>query len=324
MLDGSNGLMVPTTPICWASETHPVGSAAAVALGTGARFQRHILPRTSVVAWLGLALVSFSTGSSAGAQLRSRPQIGNGIAHARATLRAVSVSDRRATMLVTLAVDPGWHVSWRNPGETGLPTRLAWRLPSGVRVRRETWPVPVIARTDVGATHTLEGEIPWLVEFTLDDGAVADRAVQLTIRYGVCRDVCIPEQLTVSGVVPGRPSLALAPVPAVLRQRLVTDHPPIAARRRVPAELCLERLPPGIGGTGFEIVADSGRDLDAALPVAARGEGASGPTRVSLPAGGVLRIAVDTVLLVQGARGVSVPLDFRAPAPRCGARQGPA
>ncbi|MEO9163499.1 MAG: protein-disulfide reductase DsbD domain-containing protein, partial [Casimicrobiaceae bacterium] len=35
------------------------------------------------------------------------------------------------TLALRLAIEPGWHTYWRNPGESGLPTTLAWHLPPG-------------------------------------------------------------------------------------------------------------------------------------------------------------------------------------------------
>jgi Disulphide bond corrector protein DsbC len=232
---------------------------------------------------------------------------------------SIAVSATRAQLLVTLSVDPGWHVSWRNPGETGLPTRLTWSLPAGVRVLHETWPVPVIAHTPVGATHTLEGVVPWLVEFQIDSATAIDRLVTLTLRYGVCRDVCIPEQLAVQGVLPGQTGAKLAVVSPALRTRLATDGGRIAARRRGTTELCLSGLPPVRWSAIPEVVADSGLGLDAALPlmpVARRGQRAfivAVPTDTRLPDG-------THVLFVRGTQGVAAQLDFRRPAPGCAAR----
>jgi len=42
---------------------------------------------------------------------------------------------------VELVPDPGWHVYWRNPGETGLAPRFDWNLAGG-RVGPVAWPVP--------------------------------------------------------------------------------------------------------------------------------------------------------------------------------------
>jgi len=241
--------------------------------------------------------------------------------HARATVQPISVSATRATLLVRLAVDEGWHVSWRNPGETGLPTRLTWNLPAGVRLRRERWPVPVVTRTDVGITHTLEGEVPWLVEFELDTPAPADRLLSVTVRYGICRDVCIPEQQVVQGVLPGSGAraAALVRVPEALAQRLAVDAAPVSARV-MGTVLCLDRLPPGVTRAGLEMIADSGRSIDGALRVESGVGAAAGAARFTLPSTARLRGVRDTVLLVSGAAAINLPLDFVGPAPRCRAR----
>ena len=175
--------------------------------------------------------------------------IGNGVKHARARIEPIAVQGGRAQVLVTLLVDSGWHVSWRNPGETGLPTRLSWSLPSGVRAVSETWPVPLITHTPVGDTHTLEGDVPWLVEFRVDSASTVDRLIGLTLRYGVCRDVCIPEQLTVQGVLPARTNPRGFVVPPGLQARLSTSAGVIAARRLV-ADTALLR-------SGADVVAGS-------------------------------------------------------------------
>src|SRR5438270_7853789 len=41
-----------------------------------------------------------------------------------------------------LEVKPGWHVYWRNPGDSGLPTAIDWKLPPGFSAGRILWPVP--------------------------------------------------------------------------------------------------------------------------------------------------------------------------------------
>jgi DsbC/DsbD-like thiol-disulfide interchange protein len=38
--------------------------------------------------------------------------------------------------------DPGWHTYWKNPGDAGLPTTLAFTLPAGFQVGEIEWPHP--------------------------------------------------------------------------------------------------------------------------------------------------------------------------------------
>lgn len=265
-----------------------------------------------------IAVMSILAGVALPAQQRSVPPRQ---AHARASITPIAVSVNRTTVLVTLAIDPGWHVSWRNPGETGLPTRLTWSLPAGVRARTETWPVPVIAHTAVGATHTLEGEVPWLVEFETGRGpAPSDRLIALTMKYGICRDVCIPEQITVQGVLPARLEGRIS-VPAALQRRLTTEAGVIAARRLAPGSLCLDRAPLAAGSALPEIIADSGLGMDAALPLTHRraaGPGAPG-LLAAVPADAMIRDG-SAVLFVRGDAGVTARLDFGRPTSRCSTR----
>ena len=264
--------------------------------------------------WLGSALIFTVCGA-----VRAQPQplIGNGVKHARATISTVSVTAAHARLLVTLFVEPGWHVSWRNPGETGLPTRLSWSLPAGVRAEGETWPVPLLTHTSVGDTHTLEGDVPWLVDFAIASGSPVDRLVSLTLRYGICRDVCIPEQLTVQGVLPSRGARSAALIPAALKARLTTDAGVIAARRISPTTLCLDRVPMWSPGVVPAVVADSGAGLDATLRLSeGRSRANRGSGRAVIPADAILRDGA-SLLFVRGAAGVTARLDFRRPSMRC-------
>src|SRR5947207_927440 len=39
-------------------------------------------------------------------------------------------------------IQPGWHTYWRNSGDSGEPTKLAWTLPPGWKAGGFTWPTP--------------------------------------------------------------------------------------------------------------------------------------------------------------------------------------
>ena len=273
------------------------------------------MTRITRIALLMSAIIALPVIASA----QSRPTIGNGMKHAHASIETLSLTSTRAQVLVTLTVDPGWHVSWRNPGETGLPTRLSWSLPAGVRVLNETWPVPVIAHTSVGATHTLEGAMPWVIELALDNVAATDRLINLTMKYGVCRDVCIPEQLTVQGALSVGSSAARAVVSPALRARLAVDHGAIAARRRSPTELCLDRVPLTATSPWPEVIADSGLALDAAMKLAPASPRRSHGFVMIIPKDAVLRDG-SKILVVRGNAGVAGVLDFHRAAPGCAQR----
>ena len=93
---------------------------------------------------------------------------------------------------------PKWHTYWRNPGDSGLPTRIEWQLPPGVTVGEIEWPAP--KRLPIGhlVNHGYEGEL--LLPMRLSVPAAARTGTELTLRgtahWLVCLDVCIPESAT--------------------------------------------------------------------------------------------------------------------------------
>ena len=39
-------------------------------------------------------------------------------------------------------IKPRWHTYWKNPGDSGLPTEIAWTLPQGAKADPIVWPTP--------------------------------------------------------------------------------------------------------------------------------------------------------------------------------------
>ncbi len=56
--------------------------------------------------------------------------------------RAALVPGGELTVALRLAIAPGWHTYWRNPGDSGLPTTIAWQLPAGITAGPIEWPAP--------------------------------------------------------------------------------------------------------------------------------------------------------------------------------------
>lgn len=54
-------------------------------------------------------------------------------------------SDVNRSLFVGLrfTIVPGWHLYWKNPGESGLPTKVAWELPPGFVAESLQWPRPL-------------------------------------------------------------------------------------------------------------------------------------------------------------------------------------
>ena len=110
---------------------------------------------------------------------------------------------------VRLQVASGWYVYWHQPGEAGLPTTVTWSLPTGVRAWPMTFPVPERYEVAGLVTHVLRGDVVLVGQLAAQPESRGRQTVRATVRYGVCRDVCIPQQVELSLTLPVRDPPAL-------------------------------------------------------------------------------------------------------------------
>ena len=93
-----------------------------------------------------------------------------------------------------------WHTYWRNPGDSGLPTKLKWTLPEGFTAGEIQWPYPKKLPLGPLMNFGYEGEVLHLV--TIQTPAAFPHGAKVTLKakadWLVCADVCIPEEGVVS------------------------------------------------------------------------------------------------------------------------------
>jgi thiol:disulfide interchange protein/DsbC/DsbD-like thiol-disulfide interchange protein len=88
-----------------------------------------------------------------------------------------------------------WHTYWKNPGDSGLPTTMEWKLPAGVTAGDIAWPTPKKFPIGHLANYGYEGMVLLPVPFTVSpDFKGAELNVQLDAAWLVCRKECIPEE----------------------------------------------------------------------------------------------------------------------------------
>lgn len=101
---------------------------------------------------------------------------------------------------VTFTIPEHWHIYWKNPGDSGLPTRLEWSMPDGLKAGDIRWPAPERIETTGLIDYGYSNRVTLLVPLTptRDDitGEVAVKASWL-----VCKEVCIPESATLTALV---------------------------------------------------------------------------------------------------------------------------
>ncbi|WP_170415187.1 protein-disulfide reductase DsbD domain-containing protein [Ruegeria atlantica] len=95
---------------------------------------------------------------------------------------------------VRVTLQDGWKTYWRAPGDAGIPPQFDWNRSDNVGDVSITWPAPDVFDQNGLQSIGYENQLVLPVEITPKNPAKPVR-LQGTMDLGVCKDVCIPEQL---------------------------------------------------------------------------------------------------------------------------------
>ena len=91
-----------------------------------------------------------------------------------------------------------WHTYWRNPGDSGLPTLLEFKLPPGLEVGPVLWPLPKKLSAGTLTNYGFEGDALLAVAVKVTSSYRApingQLPLQLHANWLVCRLECIPQE----------------------------------------------------------------------------------------------------------------------------------
>ena len=94
-----------------------------------------------------------------------------------------------------LDIDPGWHIYWKYPGETGLPTKLEFTVPDGYQVAEVMWPVPSVYNKDNGGKDFGYDTLVLLwADVKVPSNVQIDKTskIETKISWISCKEICIP------------------------------------------------------------------------------------------------------------------------------------
>ncbi|MGD0482396.1 MAG: thioredoxin family protein [Terracidiphilus sp.] len=90
-------------------------------------------------------------------------------------------------------LESGWHVYWKNAGDSGEPPHIQWTLPAGITAGAMQFPAP--QRLPLGPLMDFGYENEVLFPFTVQAAATAkpgSAVLHAKVDWLVCREVCIP------------------------------------------------------------------------------------------------------------------------------------
>ncbi len=184
-----------------------------------------------------LGLLAWVLGSPAAWAVSGDPVVNDQVT-ARLVAETQSIAPGETVWVaLDLTIRDGWHTYWRNPGDSGQPTRIDWKLPAGFTASDILWPTPHRFEVPPLVNYGYAGHVLHLVKVTAPASLAVGAPARLEAQANwlVCSDVCIPQSATLAltlptQAAPGSADPALASAFAAARADLPRAAPgPVTA-----------------------------------------------------------------------------------------------
>jgi DsbC/DsbD-like thiol-disulfide interchange protein len=193
----------------------------------------HFRPHLSFSPSLGLALGASLCVASPG--IAASPGESAWFSSSDSKVRLVSGTpdvDGKASIIagVQLRMDPGWKTYWRNPGDSGVPPSFDFKGSKNLKQAELLYPAPHRIADANGTAIGYDDEVVFPVKITPErEGEPVE--LKLAFEYGLCKDLCIPNDVNLELVV----SAAEGKGDAVLLENALALVPKEAAPGLLPA-----------------------------------------------------------------------------------------
>lgn len=108
--------------------------------------------------------------------------------------RDAIVPGRQLRIGLRFQMEKGWHIYWKNPGDSGEPPKVQWQLPAGFQAGAIEWPTPkrlnAPSITDYGYEGAVLLMVPVRAPANLKRGEKTTLGAE--VNWLVCRQICIP------------------------------------------------------------------------------------------------------------------------------------
>ena len=94
-------------------------------------------------------------------------------------------------------IEPGWHVYWKNPGDSGLPANVDWQNINSIEFKNFLWPPPEKTPEEPLMTYGYYNELVLPAIFSVGSDFTDEGASQFDIDFLICEKICIPESVSI-------------------------------------------------------------------------------------------------------------------------------
>jgi len=113
---------------------------------------------------------------------------------------------QKINVMVLMEIQPGWHIYYKDPGDTGLPTQVLWELPEGFTAEPLQWqPYQRFVESGIktkGYENKTAISAAIIAPAQLRPGQSA--RIKATVKWLACKHSCVPGSAVVMLSLPVR------------------------------------------------------------------------------------------------------------------------
>lgn len=95
---------------------------------------------------------------------------------------------------VQLELEPGWKTYWRHPGDAGgIPPEFSFEGSENLKRATVLYPAPHRMVEEIGDTVGYKARVIFPLRVIPEDSSKS-LALRLSLRYGICKDICVPTE----------------------------------------------------------------------------------------------------------------------------------
>jgi thiol:disulfide interchange protein DsbD len=208
---------------------------------------------------------------------------------------------------VRLVMQPGWHTYWSNPGDSGLPTKIAWTLPPGWSAGPILWPPPSLFADGPIGSYGYTGEVLLAATLQPPSNARGPADIEAKVAWLECEEICRPGKAALRVSVPVDPAPAQpskdAALFAAVRKSWPLPAPAAAVSFEAQANAVVVSWPASWAADTAQFFPEAAGITEPTAEQVRSTEGKRSRLRIARPAGAGPLAPGSTGVLVLGARG---------------------
>jgi len=219
--------------------------------------------------------------------------------------------------------EPGWHIYWKNPGDSGMAPSVQWKIPEGYTAGPLHFPLPEKILAPPLVTYGYEMETLILAEITPPAGQPLPAKIKIgaDLDWLVCKEICLPGKAILDLNVSSQPkdNIDLQGLFDEIRREMPVQVPGISVQGKLSGGFLVLKVIGTTGPGNLSFFPNDGDYVDEFKPAKTEASGNTSVLRIPLKEKATVPDTVSGILVAENAwdsfghRAMEISIPLKTP-----------